>query len=143
MLLFIAELVAKLAMVSMLGVYFIFSNTVMAALAREDKGAKVMVSINQIILNPVFYVLFFGSAVGAAGLALWGDWLERIAAFTFISGTFVVTIVGNVPLNNRLRDSANAAELSRVWSEYLIQWTRWNHLRTGSAFVASACLLVH
>ncbi len=46
------------------GIYFIFSNTVMPALAGMaiTSAAEVMQRINRLILNPPFLVLFMGSA---------------------------------------------------------------------------------
>lgn len=59
-----------------------------------------------------------------------------------VIGMFVVTLIGNVPLNNRL-DAADpaSAEGKAVWSDYLTRWTLLNHLRTV-ACIASMALLV-
>ena len=53
----------KLSMLIMTGIYFIFSCTVMPALRQSEQGAETMVRINKAILNPLFYLCFFGSAL--------------------------------------------------------------------------------
>ena len=55
----------------------------------------------------------------------------------YVAGTFLVTVLGNVPLNNRLA-AALAAEPSAkgLWDHYLVQWTKLNHVRTAAAMLA-------
>ena len=45
------------------GLFFIFSNTVMSALGRlpTRNGAGAMQAINEVILNPLFFVVFLGA----------------------------------------------------------------------------------
>ncbi len=54
------------------GVFFAFSNFVMAALgARPDReGLAAMQAINVTVLNPLFMLLLFGPVVACAGLAI-------------------------------------------------------------------------
>jgi hypothetical protein len=77
------------------------------------------------------------------GLALTG--LGRPSATFFLGGvvfylvgTFLVTMLGNVPLNERLAavPATNPAALE-VWKHYLGRWTMWNHVRTASAMIAA------
>ena len=50
------------------GLYFAFSTAVMPALANlpEEQGIAAMQKINAAILNPLFLLLFFGTAVASA-----------------------------------------------------------------------------
>jgi uncharacterized membrane protein len=140
------------AMVS--GLFFIFSNTVLPALAaRPDAdGAAGMRAINAVILNPVFLALFFGtgivSIIAAGGGMLnglgmldgggWADALRGMATLFYLGGGIAITGVRNVPLNNRLRDveTGGAAEAA-VWSDYQAQWRRWNSRRALCCLAAS------
>src|SRR2546426_9803967 len=56
----------------------------------------------------------------------------------YLAGTFLVTIVFNVPRNDALAavDPASADGASR-WAGYIASWTAWNHMRTAAAPVAA------
>ena len=47
------------------GIIIIFSNTIMPALSKQDMstGIEVMNTINVIIVNPLFIVIFFGGLI--------------------------------------------------------------------------------
>ena len=130
------------------GVFFAFSSFVMKALARipAESGVSAMQSINVVVLNRSFLGAFMGTAVvslGATGLALAHSSHPSAIFFLagagcYVVGTFLVTVLGNVPLNNRLAAAPAAETESReVWKDYLNRWTRWNHVRTAAAMVAA------
>ncbi|WP_206050885.1 anthrone oxygenase family protein [Nocardioides speluncae] len=53
-----------------------------------------------------------------------------------------VTIVGNVPLNNELVPlDPQAASAQEMWRDYLVDWTRWNTVRTIASAVAATGLI--
>jgi uncharacterized membrane protein len=53
-------------------------------------------------------------------------------------GTILVTMLGNVPLNNELAAVSTTDPATRgVWEHYLDRWTMWNHVRTAAAMVAA------
>ncbi len=134
------------------GVFFIFSNTIMKSLAQRPapEGMAVMQAINRVIINPGFLGAFMGTAALSLGLAVrvvLGDvgagaaWLV-IGAVAYFVGTFLVTIAGNVPLNNALdKTDPISAEGQAVWAEYLRRWTQLNTLRTVLALVAVGFIL--
>ena len=135
----------------MAGLFFIFSNTIMTALSRLPPRAGIagMQSINVTILNPIFFLVFFGTSalstgvIVAAVLNLSQGWaLPCLAgALCYLVGSLLVTMIFNVPLNDRLAASnAETAEAARFWAEYLRVWTAWNHLRTVLC-LAATCLL--
>ncbi len=135
----IVEPLIQLSMVIMVGLYFIFSNTIMASLKQFESGADVMVEINQVILNPVFMVVFWISGLGSLYLVISAEGLLFISGVIFFLGTTFITVVRNVPLNNQLRDSG--PERAEVWQNYLDKWVFWNHVRSVAA-VSSGLLLV-
>ena len=130
------------------GVFFAFSSFIMKALADvpSAEGIGAMQSINVVVINPSFLGAFFGTAMlslVAGGLAL-ADWGRPSASFFlggalfYLVGTILVTMLGNVPLNNRLAAmSATDPGAREVWEHYLGRWTMWNHVRTAAATVAA------
>ena len=58
-------------------------------------------------------------------------------------GVFVVTVVFNVPMNQRL-DAMNHAseETASYWAIYARSWTSWNHVRTVASAGAAICFLI-
>ena len=123
------------------GIFFSFSACVMAALGRiqTTAGIAAMQSINVVVLNPLFLGTFFGTAMLSVVLAILAlvGWSDPGADFLlagsllYFVGTFLVTIMFNVPLNNRLAAvKPGGAEGKAVWTHYLSVWTAWNHVRT-------------
>lgn len=123
------------------GVMFAFSTAVMPGLGRrpDDQGAAAMQVMNRAILNPLFLAAFLGTAVASVVLIVVGDWTGRLAGLAYLLGVFGVTMVVNVPLNNRL-DAADAGSSAggELWRHYLRRWTAWNHARAVAATVAAA-----
>ncbi|RMD60924.1 MAG: DUF1772 domain-containing protein [Alphaproteobacteria bacterium] len=134
------------------GIFFAFSTFVMKALGRlpPAHGIAAMQSINTAVLNPWFFAVFFGTALGAAVLGLLGllSWGTSESAFLFagsvlyLIGCIVVTIGLNVPLNNELAViQPGATQSAETWARYLSLWTTWNHLRTVASLAAAASFL--
>jgi uncharacterized membrane protein len=54
-----------------------------------------------------------------------------------------VTLLFNVPLNNRLAAvKPESAEGKVIWTHYLSVWTAWNHVRTAAPLAAMACFIL-
>ena len=130
------------------GVFFAFSSFVMKALAKvsTSEGIAAMQSINVVVINPSFLGAFMGTAVlslAATGLALtrWGHPSASFflgGAIFYLVGTFLITILGNVPLNDQLAAvSVSDPVAVEVWEHYLARWTMWNHVRTAAAMMAA------
>lgn len=134
------------------GVYFTFSGFVMASLGElpVSAGIAAMQSINRLILRSPFMPLFFGSSLGSLVLGGLGAWhwqapgapMLVAAGLFYVLGMFVCTVACNVPLNESLAavDPASA-EGARVWADYLVRWTRFNHLRTLCSLAAAGLFL--
>jgi uncharacterized membrane protein len=135
------------------GVFFAFSSFVMTALGRlpSSEGMAAMQSINVVVLNRSFLGAFMGTALVSllaavlAGVA-WSApaaWFVIAGALSYLVGTFLVTGIGNVPLNERLAEaSADDPDAVQTWDDYLDRWTRLNTVRTVAAMVASVLLIV-
>ena len=110
-----------------------------------------MQAINVRAVTPAFMTVLFGTAATGLALLVWviadphgnAPGLVLPAAVAYLAGTIGVTAARNVPLNDRLaalepRDAATTG----LWSEYLVRWRTWNHLRTATSFAAAASLTV-
>lgn len=135
------------------GVFFAFSTFVMSALAQlqPQEGITAMQSINITAINPLFMVALFGTGATCVFLAVSslsklhqpGAVFLLIGSLLYLTGTVLVTIAFNVPLNDALAiakpDSPDGANL---WAKYLTNWTLWNHVRTIAAFGAATLLTI-
>ena len=139
--------IGALSTALMAGVYFAFSSFVMDSLEKIDEisGISAMQSINKTILNSSFMPLFFGSSIIAAALAIISIYsLDGIVSYVtaasgviYTIGMFICTAAFNVPLNNILaKTDVNNIHARQIWKHYLINWTRWNHLRTVTSILS-------
>ena len=135
------------------GIFFAFSTFVMTALSRllPEQGIAAMQSINVAVLNPWFFAVFFGTALGSIALALLGIFYWGAAGSTYLVsgsllyliGCFLVTIVFNVPLNHALAAvEPGSKEGAEMWTRYLSTWTTWSHLRTVASLAAAASFIM-
>lgn len=149
----VLTLVAALGSGLVAGIFFAFSTFVMKALARipAAQGIAAMQSINVTVINPWFMAVFLGTAVACLLIVVYAllHWGEAGAGYllggglAYIVGTFLVTMVFNVPRNNALAAVDPARDSSaRLWSDYVISWTGWNHARTVAALFADILLIV-
>ena len=135
------------------GFFLAFSATVMWALERQPAAAGIsaMQTINVVVLNPIFLGVFFGTAILSLMLdvialvrfAEPGSGYLLAGSLLYFVGTFLVTLLFNVPLNNRLAAvTPDSAEGKAVWDHYLRVWTAWNHVRTVAPLAAMACFML-
>lgn len=134
------------------GVFFAFSSFVMTALSRipSEQGIASMQSINVAVLNPLFGLVFFGTALACIFLAIhsffrWGETgtIYVVAGSLFYLVGFLVTIVFNVPLNDALAAvDPNSAVGADLWRHYIVNWTAWNHVRTVASLAALALFII-
>lgn len=135
------------------GVFFAFSTFVMSALARlpAREGIAAMQAINIAVITPLFMLALFGTGASCLFLAAYSLLGDRSpgapvllgGALLYVLGNVVVTILFNVPRNDALaRVDPASADGAQVWADYVISWTRWNHVRTVTALAASAALIL-
>ena len=134
------------------GAFYAFSTFVMKALARlpAHEGVAAMQSINVVVINPLFLGVFLGTAAVCAFAAVgaWARW-ERpgagcllAGAVLYFVGTFLVTVVFNVPLNNSLAAvTPTEPDVAGQWAGYVSRWTAWNHVRTAAALAAMVAFI--
>jgi uncharacterized membrane protein len=134
----------------MAGLFFAYACSVNPGLGRLSDASYLaaMQSINRAILNPVFLLVFMGTAI----LLPIGTWriFERPASLPFylllaasilyVVCVFGFTMVGNVPLNDRLDafdlSAASPEALTHFRTAFEGPWNAWNMVRTLAAILA-------
>lgn len=151
-LLFVMQ-VSVLAYALVGGIFLAFSDFIMRSLARTGGvgGIEAMQIINREVFRWIFMSLFLGlGPVSLAGiifglmnLATPAGVLIALAGLVYLVGCLGVTIVFNVPMNDKLgRMDLGSATTREYWTgTYLPRWTFWNTVRTV-ACAASALLLI-
>jgi len=150
---FVLTFVAALGSGLVAGFFFAFSIVVMKALAHQPPahGIAAMQSINIVVINPMFFTAFFGTAAACLVMAVstflrWqtpGTVYLLTGSLLYLVGTILVTILFNVPRNNALAAvNPTSVEGANVWATYLSSWTAWNHVRTIAALAAAASFTI-
>ncbi len=136
------------------GVFLTFSDFVMRSLERAETaaGIEVMQVINREVFRSVFMFLLLGMSAlspflfGYAyfNIASPASTLIMIGGATYFAGVFVVSLVFNVPMNNRLdaRDYACTDAATYWMNTYLPHWTFWNYVRSIASAAAAVCFLI-
>jgi uncharacterized membrane protein len=148
--------VAAIGSAAVGGIFYAFSTFVMKGLDRTQPAEAItaMRGINaEAPVNAPFLAMLLGSAllalaVGVVAVTRIGQpgSLYLLAGAVFGLGGVIVTMAFNVPLNNHL-DGVDPAGLSVAdaasqWQAYLSTWTAWNHVRTATALVGAALMLI-
>lgn len=134
------------------GVFFAFSAFVMPALRRlaTDQGIGAMQSINRTAVTAPLMLALFGTAVLSVIAIVWAarSWDQAAAPWMLAGGlaylaAVVITIAGNVPLNDALAglDPGAAGALAQ-WLSFVSRWTVWNHLRAAAAVGGGVAFIV-
>jgi uncharacterized membrane protein len=123
------------------GVFFVFSVAIMPAFARlsPEHGVAVMRAVNVTIVRAPFMIVFVGTALACVAEVVLAPTAPAawIGAALYLLGGFGVTVVVNVPLNNRLM----TGDPDDVWPIYATRWTAWNHVRAAACIAAAIALL--
>lgn len=152
-LLFALTLIAALGCGLIAGVFFAFSSFVMKALARlpARDGIAAMQSINVVVLKSWFIAAFMGTAAVCVLALIYslfrlhepGAVYLLVGSVLYLVGSFLVTIVFNVPRNEALASvAAGGPNGASLWSGYVTSWTAWNHVRTLASLAAAASFSV-
>lgn len=110
-----------------------------------------MQHINKEILNPAFFIVFFGSLMALVTTTYLQFNNKTVfvlvlaSTIIYLVGTFGVTAFGNVPLNNELEalniNNLDLIELKAFRTYYESAWNHFHNIRTISSMVAFILLL--
>ena len=138
------------------GLLYAYSCSVNAGLGKLSNEGYIaaMQSINREIQNPLFFISFMGTLL-LLPISAWlhyksGDttafYFLLAASVIYIFGTFAVTMIGNVPLNNSLEKfdlkNATANEIAKQRALFEVQWNRLHSIRTVAAVSAFVLVIV-
>ena len=131
------------------GLFFAWSISVIPGTQKvlDTTYLHTMQSINRAILNPLFFLVFFGSLLCLSIASIFEFHSSKLvfgliltSSIFYLAGTVGVTALGNVPLNNQL-DALNLSQLSMeslaaFRKYYETKWNRLHQIRTAFAVVA-------
>lgn len=132
------------------GLFYAYSVSVNPGLGKlsDIEYLKAMQSINLAILNPLFFLSFMGYLF-ALPVCVWLNYKQPlgltfylvVAAFALYAvGTFGVTMVGNVPLNNALANfdiaQADVMSLAQQRKTFEVPWNTLHSVRTIFCFIS-------
>jgi uncharacterized membrane protein len=138
------------------GMMYVFSTFIMRGLDRTGPvdAITAMRAINaEANASAAFLLAYLGAAVlalvvgvvAAVQLRQRGRWWVLVGAVFGILAA-IITMALNVPLNDHLDgvdpQGLSGADAAREWQAYYTPWTAWNHVRTVTAFVAAALMLI-
>jgi len=144
-----ALLLATIAIVGLsAGLFYAWSVSVIPGTKKlpDLTYLQTMQSINKAILNPAFFLVFMGSIVLLV-LSIWQYYPNKTAfllllaaGLFYLVGTFGVTALGNVPLNNAL-EALNLTDMdAKGWAafrqHYEVKWNKLHTIRTVNAVIA-------
>lgn len=137
------------------GLCFTWSNTVTPGLGRlDDLGyLQSFQQMNKTILNPIFIVVFFAPFfLSLVNIYLLKNsssnllWLVILAGVIYFFGVLLITLFGNVPLNEMLDKSdlsiSSIDELSQLREKFEVKWNRLHSIRTISSIISFLLLII-
>jgi uncharacterized membrane protein len=137
------------------GLFYGYSVSVNGGLHRlnDPEYIRAMQSINAVIQNPLFFVIFIGPVI----LLPLAAFLQRdtnsmqfallLASSTlYVAGSLGLTMVGNVPLNVRLAkfdaSKASGNEIAQARAGFEKPWNRLHAIRTIASIAATVLIFV-
>ena len=137
------------------GLCFTWGNAVTPGIGRLDDFGFLMAfqQMNRVILNPTFFVVFLGPFfLGLLNLFLFKNtasniwWMLLVAVLMYALGVVLVTVFGNVPLNDMIDkhslETLTKAELKDLRSAFEAKWNRLHLVRTITATGSFITLII-
>jgi uncharacterized membrane protein len=135
------------------GVFSAFSEFVMSGLLRTAPagGIEAMQHINRTVIKTQFVAGIISIAVFSVLFAIYSMTIFEgpalvtliLAPIVYLPSVFLMTMFGNVPMNNRLeRLDHKTFEAETYWIEYGRDWTRLNHIRTLGSILTAGLYII-
>jgi uncharacterized membrane protein len=137
------------------GLCFTWANAVTPGIGRlDDLGfLHAFQQMNRAIINPIFIVVFMGPMIThIANIFLFKSdnstvfWLVLTAAILYLIGLVLMTVLGNVPLNEMIDKvdllSATPEELASLREQFEVRWNRFHIVRTITTSLSFGLLIV-
>lgn len=137
------------------GLCFTWSNTVTPGIGRlDDLGyLQSFQQMNRTILNPLFFLVFFGPFfINLVAIYLFKNHSNHLlgllilAGACYFIGVLLVTVFGNVPLNEMLDKTdlgmASLEELKLLREKFEVKWNRLHSIRTVTSIITFLLLII-
>ncbi len=140
----------------MAGIFFTWSNAVKPGIGKlsDIEYLKALQSMNRVILNNTFRIIFLGAIIAVALVPVFYFnlypknifWLFIFTLGIYWTGVFGVTILGNIPLNEIL-DKTNLESITMEETKALrrsieVKWNNLNLIRSISSGLSFLLLIV-
>lgn len=137
------------------GIFFTWSNAITPGIGRLDdiNYLRAFQNMNQTIVTQLFLVIIMGPVFLSFATAylyksnhLYIFWLLLIAAILYFVGVFLVTIMGNIPLNNLL-DKTDLTNISlenarSLRDQFELKWNNLHLVRTITSVLSFFLLII-
>jgi len=137
------------------GLCFTWSNAITQGIGRLDHFSylNAFQQMNRSIINPLFIIVFFGPFfLGLLNIYLFKNeigpiiWILIISIAFYFCGVLLVTMFGNVPLNDLLDKSdlskASVEDLKLLRNQFEVKWNRLHFIRTISSTISFTLLIL-
>ena len=137
------------------GLCFTWFNAITPGIGKLDNLGYLSAfqQMNRSIINPLFIIVFFGPFfLGLINLYQFKNasspmtWLLMLAIAFYFLGVILVTLFGNVPLNDLLDKTdlgkASLEDLKLLRDRFEVKWNRLHFIRTLSATASFLLLLI-
>ncbi len=140
----------------MAGIFFTWTNAVKPGIGTLDDMTymKAFQAMNRLILNPLFYIVFIlpvltisiSTYMSFGSTKLYVFELFLLSTLLYVLGVFLITILGNIPLNDLLENTdlekISLTELSDLRGKIENKWNNFNLIRTVSSFISFLLLVI-
>lgn len=140
----------------MAGIFFTWSNAVKPGIGKlgDIEYLRALQSMNRVILNNAFRIIFLGSIIAVALVPVFYFnlypknifWLFVFTLVIYWTGVFVVTVSGNIPLNDILDktnlESITLEEIKTLRKSIELKWNNYNLIRCISSGITFILLIV-
>lgn len=135
------------------GVFSAFSEFIMSGLLRTAPagGIESMQQINRTVIKTQFvsgivFIAPFSVLFALYALTVFDGYpmvMLTLAAIVYVPSVFLMTMFGNVPMNNKLEQfDHNSDDAAAYWIEYGRVWTRLNHVRSVGSVLTSVLYVI-
>ncbi|MCV9926116.1 DUF1772 domain-containing protein [Flavobacterium sp. LS1R49] len=137
------------------GIFFTWANAITPGIGRLDDINYLCAfqNMNKTILNPLFFVIFisplflsFATAYLYKSHYSYIFWLLLAAAILYFAGVFLVTVMGNIPLNNLLEktDLTNISleDARSLRDKFELKWNNLHLIRTITSVLSFFLLII-
>ena len=137
------------------GLCFTWSNAVTTGLSRLDDISYLagFQQMNRTILNPTFFLVFFGPVLALIGSIIFYKsaspqivWMLVIAFAIYFLGVALVTVFGNVPINEVLNQTdlhqITETDVKALRLKFETKWARLHLVRTYASGISFLLLIL-